>query len=180
MVTDKAQDPESYQVYDEHLVFQDPQNAPHLISKMSQKQYLDAIRCPRIDPIKQGKLAMARQASPVASSEESDATDAQEQSSPESSEDEAEENLPPNVSAPVDAYTRALIEGVCRMIVIRPHSQQKQIIAQMGQTFGKDPDYSFFRPRDEDHPYFRWRVDENRAGRGYPPTDDVDRMRKDT
>lgn len=54
------QDPRSYRAYDENLVYQDPENAPQLISEMTNEQYLDAISCPRIDPTNQGAKVMTR------------------------------------------------------------------------------------------------------------------------
>ena len=42
------------------MFIQDPESAPSLLSAMTDDQWLDAISCPRIDPIRQGQRVMTR------------------------------------------------------------------------------------------------------------------------
>lgn len=42
------------------MFIQDPKGAHPLVSAMTDEQWLDAISCPRIDPINQGQRVMTR------------------------------------------------------------------------------------------------------------------------
>lgn len=48
-------------MFNDELFIQDPADAPPLVSAMTDEQWLDAISCPRIDPINQGKKVMTSQ-----------------------------------------------------------------------------------------------------------------------
>lgn len=50
-----TQDETSYKVFNDEMFIQDPAGALPLVSTMTDEQWLDAISCPRIDPINQGK-----------------------------------------------------------------------------------------------------------------------------
>ena len=45
-------------MWEETLVYQKPDTAPKLNSRMTHEQYLDAISCPRMDPIHKGHKIM--------------------------------------------------------------------------------------------------------------------------
>ena len=49
------QDERSYRIFTDEMFVQDLAGAPQLVSTMTNEQWLDALSCPRIDPIKQGK-----------------------------------------------------------------------------------------------------------------------------
>lgn len=49
------QDERSYKIFTDEMLVQDFAGAPQLVSTMTNEQWLDALSCPRIDPIKQGK-----------------------------------------------------------------------------------------------------------------------------
>lgn len=49
------QDERSYKMFTDEMFVQDIAGAPQLVSTMTNEQWLDAISCPRIDPITQGK-----------------------------------------------------------------------------------------------------------------------------
>ena len=47
------QDEHSYKVFNDEMFMRNPESAPPLVSAITDAQWLDAISCPRIDPIKQ-------------------------------------------------------------------------------------------------------------------------------
>ena len=49
------QDERSYRIFTDEMFVQSFADAPQLVSTMTNTQWLDAISCPRVDPIKQGK-----------------------------------------------------------------------------------------------------------------------------
>ena len=49
------QDERSYRIFTDEMFVQDFAGAPQLFSTMTNGQWLDALSCPRVDPIKQGK-----------------------------------------------------------------------------------------------------------------------------
>lgn len=49
------QDERSYRIFTDEMFVQDIASTPQLVSTMTNEQWLDALSCPRIDPIKQGK-----------------------------------------------------------------------------------------------------------------------------
>jgi hypothetical protein len=49
------QDERSYKIFNDEMIVQDLASAPPLLSTMTNEQWLDALSCARIDPIKQGK-----------------------------------------------------------------------------------------------------------------------------
>lgn len=49
------QDERSYRIFTDEMFVQDFAGAPQLVSTMTNDQWLDALSCPRIDPIRQGK-----------------------------------------------------------------------------------------------------------------------------
>lgn len=49
------QDERSYRIFTDEMFVQDFAGAPHLVSTMTNAQWLDAFSCPQVDPIKQGK-----------------------------------------------------------------------------------------------------------------------------
>ena len=104
--------------------------------------------------------------------------DGDEESSYDSSDYDEEDGLPTGVSLPEDEEARVFIEMVCRLICSYPPDHQATAVPRMGQRLRGDPDYSFLKPRDPDYPYFDWRLLENKAGRGYPPEEDLPRLRE--
>lgn len=62
-------------MFNDELFIQDPAGAPPLVSAMTDEQWLDAISCPRIDPINQGKKVMTSQDTDTDSVSETDSSD---------------------------------------------------------------------------------------------------------
>lgn len=62
-------------MFNDELFIQDPADMPTLVSAMTDEQWLDAISCPRIDPINQGKMVMTSQDADSESSD-TDSSDA--------------------------------------------------------------------------------------------------------
>lgn len=50
--TNFLQDERSYKIFNDEMFMENPESAPPLVSAITDAQWLDAISCPRIDPIK--------------------------------------------------------------------------------------------------------------------------------
>lgn len=138
---------------------------------MTDKQYLDAISCPRIDPIKQGENVMS--GDEVTAGESSTNRKRLEELNLDDTEDDEEEGmLPPGVRRPEVRAQQVRIERICRVICTKPQHQQNALEANMKQKFRGKSDSTFLFPRDPYHLFYKWRLAENRAGRGIDPEDD--------
>lgn len=157
---------------------------------MTNEQYLDAISCPRVAPITQGrKVRRSRKKvnnSSIALSDELDncndgdgegdsevnATEASAKDVP--SESEASEiestraTLPEGAFKPDDETERA-IEQVCRIVSMVPAPAATKLEDLFRQRYKETLKYSFLDSREDLYPYFKWRLDLNRAGYGIPP-----------
>ena len=174
------QEAESYNIYNDALVYQDPDNAPQLVSEMTDEQYLDAISCPRIDPIRQGQKVMAQVEEPCLDSEDGDETveitdDAGDEDNKDA-EDEEYETLPEGAIRPDDCVAERRIERIARAICIHPVEEQAFYEDRMLQKSADDPKWakhSFLRSGDRHHIYYKYRLAENRGGRGIDPEYDA-------
>lgn len=171
---------ESYEIYNDALVYQDPDSAPQLVSEMTNEQYLDAISCPRIDPIKQGQKVMAQVDESLFESEDGDEkieiTDDTENEDDDDEDEEEYETLPEGAIRPDDCVAERRIERIARAICIRSVNEQAFYEGQMKQKFLNDPKWakhSFLLPSDRYHIYYKYRIAENRAGRGIDPEYDT-------
>ena len=180
---DREQDDESFQVYDENLVYQDSENAPRLVSNLTEEQYLDAISAPRIDPAKQAKKALKLMASSGASTvssteDEDDEKEELDLDDTDSDEDAGKEteSLPPGVVRPTERSLQVRIEIVCRAICSKPVKQHRAVEAHLKKKVQGKPNYRFIDPHNTHHRYYEWRLAENRAGRGYAPEDDLPKL----
>lgn len=161
-------------------MYQDPDNAPQLVSEMTDEQYLDAISCPRIDPIRQGQKVMAQAGEPFLDSESGDETveildDAGDEGNKDG-EDEEYETLPEGAIRPDDCVAERRIERIARAICIHPVEEQAFYEDRMLHKLAEDPkwaEHSFLRPGHRHHIYYRYRIAENRAGRGIDPEYDA-------
>ena len=180
-----SQEHESYQVYHDSLIYQDPNDAPHLVSEMSNEQYLDAISCPRIDPTRQGQKVMAEAEETLFKSEDDDENgevfnDTEELGDlEEDEEEEGYETLPKDAIRPDDCLTERRIERIARAICTHPAKEQAFYEEQMRQKANNDFKWakcSFLLPTDRHHVYYQYRLAENRAGRGIDPDYDVFEM----
>lgn len=174
------QEPESYSIYNDALVYQDPDNAPQLVSEMTDEQYLDAISCPRIDPIRQGQKVMAQAEEAFLESEDGDGkvetiNDTDDEGAEEEDEEEYEV-LPEGAIRPNDCVAERRIERIARAICIHSVEEQAFYEDRMKQKLIDDPKWakhSFLLPGDRHHIYYKYRIAENRAGRGIEPEYDA-------
>lgn len=147
---DVLQDDRAYAIWEETLIYPNAENAPNLVSDMTKEQYLDAISCPRIDPINKGRNIMR----PLgADSDDFGLT--------------TDEEKPPPMCRPRDAKIRYLIEGVCREISKKSEDEHQQVIKFLRKHFKADHRYMFLKTYDPLHHFFLWRLKRNRAKRGW-------------
>ncbi|KAL2044412.1 hypothetical protein N7G274_003117 [Stereocaulon virgatum] len=189
-------EPESFQVYDDNFVYQDPDNAVQLVSEMTNEQYLDAISCPRIDPIKQGakilggddiSLATETEGTDVEKSEldlgetteeEDYATHSADEGPPANDDDDQWEYWPDGAVRPDSIDTQIKIEGVCRRLVAAGNTDAAiaRNEAAFKQAWSNNParraQASWLWEDDPHHVYYKWRLSRNRAGKGIPESED--------
>ena len=168
------QNDEAYEIYDETLVFQEPDGVPRLVSEMTEEQYLDAISCPRIDPMKEARKVLVGDEDSAISVEDSDQSEL-DLGDTEDEEDEEEENLPPGVIRPDDVSQQRRIEVMCRIICSKSSGSKKDgaMEAHLRKKTRGQADSRFLDTHNRFYSYFKWRLAENRAGRGYNPEDDL-------
>lgn len=174
------------------MVYKDPDNAPQLVSEMTHEQYLDAISCPRIDPITQGKKIMRSSVKDYFSSEEDEETGKEEAGKEEAGKEEAGkedkaadsssadevseggtkyEYLPKGANEPPGLMERD-IERTCRMICMRPKHKRHQYEALITTKKGHLPKFAFLKKGNKYHIYYKWRLERNEAGKGIGPEHD--------
>ncbi len=165
------------------MVYKDPDNAPQLVSEMTNEQYLDAISCPRIEPITQGKKIMRPSVEDYFSSEEDEKETGKEEAGKEdkaadsSSADEVSEGgtkygyLPKGANEPPGLMERD-IERTCRMICMRPERKRHQYEALIMTKKGHLPKFAFLKKGNKYHIYYQWRLVRNEAGKGIGPEHD--------
>ena len=92
-------------------------------------------------------------------------------------EDEDEyESLPDGAIPPNDCVAERRIERIARAICIHSAKEQAFFEEQMKQKLTNDPKWakhSFLLPGDRHHIYYKYRIAENRAGRGIDPEYDT-------
>ncbi len=156
---------------------------------MTNEQYLDALSCPRIDPVKQGAKIMGNDDASTTTG--ATGTDVEQSSSgveDETSDDDREEpdllddaNLPPGIIRPATRREQARVEAIARRLVIANmnlnHAQKnlavRQMEGKMQKLFKNNAEFNFLFPDDPYNPYYKWRIAENRANRGVDPHFDL-------
>ena len=92
-------------------------------------------------------------------------------------EDEEEyETLPEGAICPDDSVAERRIERIARAICVHPINEQAFYEGQMKHKFLNDPkwaSHSFLLPSDRHYIYYKYRIAENRAGRGIDPDYDT-------
>ena len=156
---------------------------------MTNEQYLDALSCPRIDPVKQGAKIMGNNdASMMTGTTGTDGEDGSSGIEDETSDDESGKpdlldnaNLPPSVIRPVTRRAQARVEAVARRLVIanmnmnhaRINLAIRQMEGRMQKLFENNPEFRFLFPDNPYNPYYKWRIAENKANRGVDPRFDL-------
>lgn len=144
-----------------------------LVSELTEEQYLDAISCPRIDPNKEAREVMLGGEN-AAISVDNDSNEESEVDLEDTEEEDEEEteSLPPGVVRPDDLGQQRTIEVVCRIICSRYEAKDDGAAeTHLRKKFRGNPDRRFLEPHNRHYRYFKWRLAENRAGRGHDPED---------
>ena len=142
---------------------------------MTNEQYLDAISCPRIHPLQQAANDTAGMGKSTANTE---AKKHRSSLNLDDTEDEKEQDellLPPGITRPDGRGERVKIEVLCRSMCSR--TSKSAVLSKMEAHFRQKtkgtPTYRFLDTHNHHHRYFKWRLAENQAGRGYSPEDDL-------
>ena len=164
-------------MYDNALVYQRTEDKVNLISEMSNDQFLDAISCPRVDPVTQGQkvlqsLGGAKEASgdeDLSSEGEADEGGAEEDGSGSDISDGGRiyETIPKGALQP-NGKIEQDIEKICRLICTAPSHTGAKLESRFRQLHIK-PRFAFLDPEDRHYKYYKWRLERNRAGRGIGP-----------
>lgn len=140
---------------------------------MTDGQYLDAISCPRHDLAKQGEKVLTGDEVSTAGSEAGlGGVEGLNFDDTEDEEDENDESLPPGVILP-GWRQHGRVEMLCRSICIKREEDQAFCETLLKQKLQGRAEFCFLFPRDPYYLYYKWRLAENRAGRGYPPEEDI-------
>ena len=156
---------------------------------MTNEQYLDALSCPRNDPVKQGAKIMGNNdASTMTGATGTDGELSSSGIEDETSDDDwvkpdmlNDANLPPGVIRPVTRRAQARVEAVARRLVSANmnsnHAQInlaiRQMEGRMQKSFENNRDFRFLFPDDPYNPYYKWRIAETKANRGVDPRFDL-------
>jgi len=144
---------------------------------MTNEKYLDAISCPRHDLAKQGEKVLAGDEASTAGSQAGiNGVGDSDLDNTDDEDDEDEEAVPPGVILP-DWRQYGRVEMLCRSIGIKHEEHQASCETLLKQKLQGRAEFSFLFPRDPHHLYYKWRLAENRAGRGYPPEEDTESSR---
>ena len=96
---------------------------------------------------------------------------------------DAEEELeeppgpPKGVVHPV-GHGELRVEVCCRKICCSPPNKEAYWENLLKHKFLNNSDYGFLFKGHREHPYYKWRLAENRAGRGHTPKHDADYLVK--
>ncbi|KAL9128689.1 MAG: hypothetical protein Q9217_002682 [Psora testacea] len=169
----------SYETYNRTLVYQNSEDAAQLSTEMTDEQYLDAISCPRIDPINQGKKVMRsldddedsldteKSTSDMEDIDE-DPADASADDSDASEGGRAYETLPKGVMKPNGIMERD-VERTCRIICMEGKHRRDKLEHLLRNSKAHKPRFNFLDPKNKFHTYFRWRLRCNERGNGIGP-----------
>ena len=169
-------------MYDHVLKYQENEHTTDLISELSNKQFLDMISYPRVDPVSQGKTVMQTLRGADEASEVEDAWSDADQpkiSEPDDEDTESDvsdggrsyETLPKGLRQP-NGLTERNIERICRVICSAPPRTAAKLESKFGKLKDK-PQFAFLNPTNGYHAYYQWRLERNRAGNGIPPEYDL-------
>ena len=163
---------------------------------MTNEQYLDAMSCPRIDPIKQGAKILGGDDISFATDtegtdgekseldlgetteEEDYAAHSADEDPAADDEDDRWEYWPVGAVRPDSIDIQIKIEGLCRRLVSAGNNDVAIIHneAVIKQAWANNPvrraQASWLWEDDPHHIYYRWRLSRNRAGKGIPESED--------
>ena len=152
------------------LTYQHPRSAPNLISSMTHEQYLDAISCPRIDPIHKGRNIMRplnadpEDFGPTTTDDDdgyytdSDAKAKQERRRHQSSA---------LITKPTSSLSNYLIELTAHTLSSLPTSEIVQFYKHAKHALRGNKDYTFLRKSHPSYTFFLWRLKRNRKNKGW-------------
>ena len=168
-----SQDEISYEHYEEALVHEETGNSKRLAAEMTHEQYLDAISCPRTDPIAEGRVIMRSLEAENADSsddEEAEQDYESEAHTPDGSDaterGQLYETLPNDLVQPKGVIEQD-VERICRIVTMTPSHMQHELETNILKS--KTSRFAFLDAKDEYHNYYRWRLQRNRLGEGVNP-----------
>ena len=175
---DDTKDNSSYDVYDNALVYQQTEDKTKLVSEMSNEQFLDAISCPRIDPVTQGNRVLQSLGAANEVSDNENASADERAVGEDGAEDDVSESdisdgghiyetVPKGASQP-NGKIEQDIEKICRMICTAPSHTSAKLEARFRKLKVK-PRFAFLDPGHRYHKYYKWRLERNKAGDGIGP-----------
>ena len=94
----------------------------------------------------------------------------------EEEEEEGAEKLPPGVVRPNDHVLRRRMEIIARAICSKPPKQHGKVENHLKKKLQGRADHRFLDPHNVHNRYYKWRLAENKAGRGYEPEDDLPKL----
>ena len=83
------------------------------------------------------------------------------------------DELPPGIIRPDDTSQQMKVEVICRIICSKPAKQHSNIEVHLRKKLQGRADYRFLNIHNNYHHYYKWRLGEHRAGRGYEPERDL-------
>lgn len=124
---------------------------------------------------------MAQVEEPLLESEDGDkkveiSDDTEDEDNDDEDDEEEYESLPDGAIRPDDCVAERRIERIARAICIHSVNEQAFYEGHLKQKLLTDPTgakHSFLLPSDRHHIYYRYRIAENRAGRGIDPEYDT-------
>lgn len=144
-----------------------------LVSEMTHEQYLDAISCPRTDPIAEGRVIM--QSLEGENADISDDEEAEEDSESEAhtpgDSDATErrqlyETLPNDLVQPKGVIEQE-VEKICRIVTMTPSQMRDKVETSILKS--RTARFGFLDAKNEFYKYYRWRLQCNLLGDGIDP-----------
>ena len=116
----------------------------------------------------------------MASSGASDVGSTEESSDEKEKKDrkKKKKQLPYGVVRPADRDLRVEIEILCRAICSKPPKQHGPVEAHLKKKFQGTHDHRFMNPSNEHYRFYKWRLAENKAGRGHSPEHDFPELQR--
>ena len=163
----------SYEHYEEALVHEETGKGKQLVSEMTREQYLDAISCPRTDPIAEGRMVMQSLEETNADSSDDDEAEQDDDSeaptlgaSDATERGQLYETVPNDLVEPNGVIEQDL-EKICRIVTMTPSHMQHELEESILKS--RTARFAFLDPENEFHNYYKWRLQCNRLGEGVNP-----------
>ncbi|KAL9101987.1 MAG: hypothetical protein Q9163_002816 [Psora crenata] len=131
------------EVYNDALIYKCEEDAPQLVTEMSNEQFLDSISCPRIDPISQGKRVM-RTLGDEEDASDTDGASVEEDNEKDAGDSDASQGgrvyeTLPNGAVQPDGIMERDIERICRIICLEPIHRRDKLEHLFHQNWRPSP-----------------------------------------